>query len=439
MLPTQLIAKDLKHNWHPCSQMKDYENFPPMIVEKAYGSYIELANGKKIIDAISSWWCKSLGHNHPRLKKALLNQVERFEHVIFANTTNDIMASLSERLSALTKTLNKVFYAGDGSSIVEAAMKMSLHSRMINGQVNKNKFIALKNSYHGETAGALSVSDVGIYKKPYLSMTFDTYFIDNIPYVNNRQDPLWNNCESEWKIIEKTLEEYAETTTAIIIEPIVQGAGGMKIYAQDFIKRLRQWTHKNNVHLIADEIMTGFGRTGQMFAYQHANIEPDFLCLAKGLTGGWMPFSAVLTTNDIYQTFYDDYDTGKAFLHSHTFSGHALAGSIALEVLNIFEELDICQQVKTLETEMVAAMHRIADHTGKLSNIRHIGGIVAADLIPDPITPRLGFDVYKKAVEFGALLRPLGNTIYWLPPLNIEMGTLKELESITQKAILTVC
>lgn len=435
MLTSQLITKDLKHNWHPCSQMKDYENFPPLVIEKAEGSYIKLADDKRVIDAISSWWCKSLGHNHPRLKNALLKQVERFEHVIFANTTNDVIATLSERLCALTKTLNKVFYAGDGSSIVETAMKMSLHSRLLQGQNKKTKFIALKNSYHGETTGALSISDIGIYKKPYSSMTFDTYFIDDIPYVNNKHHPLWNNCEAEWKIIEERLIAHADTTTAIIIEPIVQGAGGMKIYSQDFIKRLRQWTQQHNVHLIADEIMTGFGRTGQMFAYQHAKIEPDFLCVAKGLTGGWMPFSALLTTNDIYQLFYDDYDTGKAFLHSHTFSGHALAGSIAIEVLNIFEELNICQQVQQLESEMAAAMHRIAKQTGKLSNIRYIGGMVAADLLAEPGMPRLGFEVYKKAVELGALLRPLGNTIYWLPPLNIGKETLGELECITQKAI----
>lgn len=434
----ELIAYDLKHNWHPCSQMKDYENFKPLVIKQASGSYIELTDGRKIIDAISSWWCKSLGHQHPRLKQALLQQIERFEHVIFTNTTYDTIIALSKKLSGLTSSLNKVFYAGDGSCAVEIAMKMSVHARQIQGEDKKTKFIALENGYHGETLGALSVSDVGIYREPYRDILLDCTFLSPLPYVHNLNDPLWSDCGEYWPSIEKMLTPLAETTTAIILEPVLQGAGGMKIYSKDFLNRLRAWTYDHNIHLIADEIMTGFARTGKMLACEHANIEPDFLCLSKGLTSGWLPLSAVLTREDIYQLFYDDYAKGKSFLHSHTYTGNALAASIALEVLNIFEEENILGYVNRLEKKMLAGMQRVKDVTNKVTNIRNIGGMVAGDLICDP-NRRVGFDVFQEACRLGAFLRPLGNTIYWMPPLNTNEEIIDDLTQVTINSILKAC
>lgn len=436
---SDLIDQDLKHIWHPCSQMKDYEVFMPLIVTRASGSYIQLADGRKMIDAISSWWCKSLGHNHPRLKKVLLQQLDKFEHVLLANTTNETIVTLSKKLAQLTHSLNKVFYAGDGSCAVEIAMKMSLHARQIQGDVNRTKFIALKNSYHGETVGAMSVSDIGMYRTPYQSMLFDTHFISSIPYVSHVDDPLWSDCSDYWEKIEKTLESHAEKTTALLVEPIVQGAGGMKIYSQDFLKRLRTWTQQHNIHLIADEIMTGIGRTGKMLACEHADIEPDFLCLSKGLTSGWMSFSVVLTSDDIFQIFYADYATGKSFLHSHTYSGNALAACVALEVLTIIEEQNLLQSVRHLGEIMLKEIKDVAETTNKLTHVRGIGAMVAADLVCEDHNRRLGFEVYQKATDMGALLRPLGNTIYWLPPLNTDTETIKELSHITKKALLAVC
>ncbi len=421
--------------WNPCSQMKDYETFKPLHVIGASGSYIHLKNGQKIIDAISSWWCKSLGHNDPRLKKALLEQVDRFEHVILANTVNDTILSLSEKLTQLTSTLNKVFYASDGSCAVEIAMKMSLHARKLMGQAAKQHFIALENAYHGETAAALSVSDLGLYRKDYESLLFTPHYISSLPYVCGTHDPLWQDCSLHWEAIEKSLEPFIENTTAIILEPIVQGAGGMKIYSQDFLRRLRIWTKQRDIHLIADEIMTGFGRTGKMLACEHAGIEPDFLCLSKGLTSGWLPLSAMLTSQKIYDLFYDDYSAGKAFLHSHTYTGNALAASVALEVLKIFSEENIVFQSERLGKEMLASMYDIADQTRKIHNVRGIGAIVAADIICDGPKRRRGFEVFQKAVERGALLRPLGNTIYWLPPLNMTIETLAKLKNMTRDAL----
>ena len=433
------LAKDLKHVWHPCSQMKDYKIFPPQEIIGARGSYIYLSNGNKIIDAISSWWCKSLGHQHPRLKEAMLRQADQFEHVIFANTTHRIIADLSEQLAALCPPLDKVFYAGDGSCAVEVAMKMSLHARQIMGQSTRTVFVALENAYHGETVGALSVSDLGLYRAPYQSLCFPVKFIQGVPYVHHQQDPLWRDCAAHWRVIEVQLERIANQVTAIIIEPIVQGAAGMKIYSQDFLARLREWTSKHGIHLIADEIMTGIGRTGKMLACEHAQVEPDFICLAKGLTSGWLPFSAVLTRQAIYDVFYDDYVKGKSFLHSHTYSGNALGAAIALQVLHVMKEEELCQRAEQLGKYMYTAMCAIACRTGRIANVRQIGALVAADLIGiDCSQRRLGFELFQQAVQQGAWLRPLGNTIYWLPPLNSAVSVIDDLAEITEKVITTV-
>jgi adenosylmethionine-8-amino-7-oxononanoate aminotransferase len=428
-----LIEKDLSHVWHPCSQMKDYETFKPLVIDKAQGSYIHTHDGRKIIDAISSWWCKSLGHNHPRLKQAILRQLDKFEHVILANTTNEIITQLSEKLASLTQNLSKVFYAGDGSCAVEIAMKMSLHANQLLGNPSRNRFIALSNGYHGETIATLSVSDLGLYKKPYEPLCFDCYFVDDIPYVLGKDDPLWNDCSDYWPGIEKQLEPFINTATALIVEPIVQGAGGMLIYSQDFLKRLRQWCSANNVHLIADEIMTGIGRTGLPLACKHAGIEADFVCISKGLTSGWLPFSCVLTSNTIYNLFYDDYETGRSFLHSHTYTGNALAASVALETLQVMENQNIYSTVIANEKLLLDLMKSVAHTTGKLTNIRHIGAIVAADITTE--LPRVGYAIFQEAVKLGALLRPLGNTLYWSAPLNTSEKTLYELANITTQAI----
>lgn len=433
---TKLQEKSLKHIWYPCSQMKDYEEFRPLVIKAAKGSYIELTDGKKLLDAISSWWCKSLGHNHPRLKKAIIDQIEKFEHVILANTTHELIVNLSQELTTLMPKLSKVFYAGDGSCAIEIAMKMSLHSRYINGDVKRNRFITLKDSYHGETIGALSVSDIGLYKAPYNTMLFQPYIIDMIPYVHSIYDPLWNDCSEKWDMLEKSLETYIDSTTALIVEPIVQGAGGMKIYSKDFLNRLAKWAKKHNIHLIADEIMTGIGRTGKMLACQHAEIIPDFICLAKGLTSGWMPFSAVLTTDDIYNKFYDDFSSGKAFLHSHTYSGNALGVAVALETLNIIKEERL--HTRDINQILLKNMCEIKDKTGRLKNVRGIGGIVAADLITNNKTPRLGYLIYQAAIKAGILLKPLGNTIYWLPPLNITDEEIEELKNKTMHVLLEI-
>lgn len=424
-----LLDFDNAVNWHPCSTPKDYRLSPPLMIDTAKGCYLELDTGEKIIDAISSWWCKNLGHSHPKLIAAAKAQLEKFAHVMFGNTTHSAIINLSTRLKNLAPYLDKVFYAGDGSSATETALKMSLHSRNnASAKVARKHFIALRNGYHGETCGAMSVTDLGIYRSTYEDLLFSTVFIEP-PYVNtiNEQNFLATNLT--WEIAESQLAPYAKTATAIIFEPIVQGAGGMKFYSPDFLKKLALWAKENDVHLIADEIMTGFGRTGKMLACEHAGIEPDFICLGKGLSSGFLAFSAVLTHNKVYEACYEQ----APFLHSHTYSGNALAVSLALATLKIFEEEKILEQAQNLENNLLHSMTTLAEETGKLKNVRALGGIVAAELMLE--NKNLSLEFQRIAAKHGALIRPIGNTLYWLPPLNTPKSCIDELQSITYATI----
>ncbi len=422
---------DSRNIWYPCGQPFTQTQEPPLMIEHAKGSYLFLENGEKILDGISSWWCKNLGHNHPRLKAALLQQANRYEHAIHANTSCKTLESLAEKLSILMPGLNKVFFAGDGSCAVEIAMKLSLHARQLAGNTKRNTFIALQQAYHGETCGALSISDLGKYKAPYADILFETHFIGPLPYVQGRHDPKWNDCSAEWPPLEKQLQSLATTATALVVEPIVQGAAGMQVYSADLLRRLRHWCKQHDVHLIADEIMTGLGRTGLPLACQHADIIPDFVLLSKGLTSGWMPFSAVLIKETLYDLFVE---RREGFWHSHTFSGNPLAANIALACLQTLEDENIYQQVLDLEALLLDNMMLIANNTGQLTNIRGIGGIVAADVASGRATDAAA--ICRRAVELGVLLRPLDKTIYWCPPLNSERDEIELLRNVTKSAIL---
>lgn len=434
--------RDLAHIWHPCSQMKDYVEFPPLHILRAEGPYLYTSNGKRLIDAISSWWCKSLGHGHPRIAKAVKKQISKFEHVIMANTCSDVLVELSEKLTSISPSLSKVFYADNGSTAVEIAIKMSIQYHLQTGTPQKCKFLALKNGYHGETVLTLAAGDCGLYSAPYSKLMPKILKINDIPYVSGVDDPLWNDMTSkQWKLIEKQLNSHKDSLSGIIFEPILQGAGGMKVFSADLLKRLRKWSNKNGVHLIADEILTGFGRTGKMLACQHADIVPDFVCLSKGLTAGWGPMAAVLTTNAVFDAFYDDYSTGKAFMHSNTYCGYPIAAAAALEAFKIYKAEKTFTRVEEKSCELRKRMEKIADSTGAVANIRNIGFMVAGDIVdpntglPFPKEKRTGYKCFREAVELGALLRPLGDTLYFLPPLNTPDKVLDELADIAGKAI----
>lgn len=432
---TDIITKDLSHIWHPCTQMKDFEQFPPLVVLKANGSYLHTDQGK-LIDAMSSWWCKSLGHAHPAVTAAIKHQLNQFEHVIAANTTHPLLAELGEKLAELSGKQH-VFFASDGSSAVEITLKLALHAQQIKGQPQRKEFISLRNSYHGETLATLSVSDLGLFKKPYEGFGVTCHFIEDLPYVTGAEDSLWLQAENHWNRIYPWLETIKHNVCALIVEPLIQGAGGMRCYSADFLKRLANWARKNDIYLIADEIMTGMCRTGEWLACHHAGVEPDMICLSKGLTSGSIPFSCVLIDHEIYRMFYDDYEKGHSFLHSHTYSGNALAVSAALATVQVMQAENINQQAQDLGRLMLEMFKDIAAVSGKLSNIRQLGAMVAADLQPQP-GRRIGFELYQQAVGRGALIRPMGHTLYWLPPLNTDNSTIVQLAEITLNSIMAL-
>lgn len=426
--------------WHPCAQMKDYENFPPLEVASAQGVWLILKDGRKLIDASASWWCKSLGHGHPRLRDALIKQAETLEHVLLANTCNDAVMECSRELTSLMPGLNKVFYASDGACAVEIAVKMSLQSQQIR-KTGRTQLIALSHGYHGETLMASALSDCDLYSHAFDELFDCVHSIGKLPLVSGRHDPLWSDCSATWPEILAQLEPLADTAAAIVVEPVLQGAGGMRIYSPDLLKRLRAWADDHGVHLIADEILTGMGRVGEQFGCDLAQVTPDLMCLGKGLTAGWLPMSAVLISQSIFDDFYADYDQGRNFLHSHTYSGHALAAAVAAETLKVMREEHVIEQVAQLEREMLDLMQECVDASdGWLGNLRGVGGMVAVDLNHHglPADARLGYAVYQRAVELGALLRPLGNTLYWMPPLNITSAELTQLAQITSQAVQEV-
>ncbi len=429
---SSLIARDLTHIWHPCAQMKDFELCPPFIINEARGSYLYTDRGP-IIDAISSWWCKSLGHGHPYVLDAIRSQLTRFEHVIAANSTHEIMVELGEKLAEISNKQH-VFFASDGSSAVEIALKLSLHAQQIKGAPARNSFLALKNSYHGETLGALSVSDLGLYKKPYQGHGFPCHFIEAGPTVTDINDPLWADASANWQACLLRLEAIKDTLAAVIVEPVIQGAGGMVCYSPDFLNKLHRWAKENGIYFIADEIMTGLGRTGEWLACHHAKVDADLICLSKGLNSGTLPLSTVLIDKDIYSLFYDDYENGKSFLHSHTQSGNALSVAAALATIQVMESENINAQARQLGAHMHKRFLEVANLTNKLTNVRSIGGMVAGDLKP---LENLRVDqlIYQEALTQGALLRPMGKTLYWLPPLNTDLETIDKLAEITLHSI----
>jgi adenosylmethionine-8-amino-7-oxononanoate aminotransferase len=439
-----LAVRDLRHLWHPCSQMHDYENFTPVHLVGAEGPFLIAADGRRIIDAISSWWCKSLGHRHPRIVAAMKAQLDRFEHVIGANTCVEPLVTLAERLAKLAPGLSRSFFAGDGSSAVEVALKMSLQYHAQCGHPERSRFIALEHGYHGETLMTLAVGDCGIYGAPFAGVMPTVPKLSGLPESSGPGDPAWADdlTEEEWRPLACQLAKFApETVAAVIVEPIVQGAGGMRCLRPGLLRRLRRWTREHGVLLIADEIMTGFARTGPMLAVEHAGIVPDLVCISKGLTAGCAPMSAVLCGEELYQAFYGDYGSGRAFLHSNTYSGYALGAAAAVATMDVMAEEDIAGSVARRGQALRGRMAQVATATGALVRVRGVGFVAAADLAdpatgqPFPSAARVGYQVFQEGIRRGAWLRPLGDTIYFLPPLNTPDAVLDDLAGIAAESI----
>ncbi len=430
-----LPERSLKAVWHPCTQMKQHEMLPLIPIARGDGVWLYDFDGKRYLDAIGSWWVNLFGHTNPRINAALRDQLDKLEHVMLAGFTHEPVVELSERLSKLVPgKLGHCFYSSDGASAVEIALKMSSHYWRNSGHPEKNVFVSLQNDYHGETLGALAVTDVPLFREAYAPMLRQSVHVPTPDwrYASGRESPQDYALRAA-AALEAHLAEHHAQTAALILEPLVQGAAGMGMYHPDYLKRAREICDKHQVHLIADEIAVGFGRTATMFACEQAGIAPDILCLGKGLTGGYLPLSVVMTTDTVYQAFYDD-NTARGFLHSHTHAGNALACRAALATLDIFEQDNVIETNRAKAAYLNHAARPIASHP-RVKNFRNCGMIWAFEVeTPDP-----GFagQFFREALKQELSMRPLGNTVYFMPPYIInerEMdllvaGTLQALDS----------
>ncbi len=426
MKNSQIMQKDLLYNWHPCTQMKDHEFLPLIPIKKAKGVYLEDFEGNRYIDAISSWWVNLFGHSNEYINSKIKEQLEILEHVIFAGFTHEGAIKLGERICKLTG-FDKVFYADNGSSAVEVAIKMSFHYWKNKGKV-RPYFFSLQNSYHGETIGALSVGDVGLYKDTYKEILIKNI---TIPIPKDKSEEETNKA---LKKAREVFEKYHKEVSALIIEPLVQCAGYMKMHSPLFVKGLKNLCEEFDVHLIADEIAVGFGRTGTMFACEQANIKPDFMCLSKGLTGGYLPLSLVLTTDEIYMAFYCDYEELKAFLHSHSYTANPIAIAAANATLDIFEKENVIEKNKEKSKYIWQKMQKFKE-LKNVKEIRQTGMISAVEMIDYPWQERKGLRVYEFGLKYGVLLRPLGNVIYFMPPYVINYEEIDKMIDVAYEGI----
>ncbi len=442
-LNAEWMQRDLNVLWHPCTQMKDHETLPLIPIRRGEGVWLEDFDGKRYLDAVSSWWVNVFGHGNPRINQRIREQLDCLEHVMLAGFSHQPVIELSERLVQITPTgLDRVFYADNGSSGIEVALKMSYHYWLNCGQPAKKRFITLTNSYHGETVAAMSVGDVALFTDTYKALLLDTIKVPSPDCYLRPEGMDWEeHSRNLFAAMEQTLAEHHQEVAAVIVEPLIQGAGGMRMYHPVYLTLLREACDRYGVHLIHDEIAVGFGRTGSMFACEQAGITPDFLVLSKALTGGYLPMAAVLTTDTVYQAFYDDYATLRAFLHSHTYTGNPLACAAALATLDIFRDDKVIEANKALAARMASATAHLAEHP-HVAEVRQTGMAVAIEMVQDKPgkTPyawqeRRGLKVYQHALSRGALLRPLGSVVYFLPPYVITPEQIDFLAEVATEGI----
>ncbi len=442
------IERDLRHVWHPCTQMKDHEGQIPLIpVRRGAGAWLEDYDGRRYLDAVSSWWVNLFGHAHPGINAAVREQLERLEQVILAGFTHEPVIALSEELTRRAPAgLTRCFYADNGSSAIEVAVKMSFHYWRNLGRTGKRRFITLANSYHGETLGALAVGNVELYKEIYQPLLMDVITVPS-PDCYGQPRAAWAaHSRAQFRFMEQALEQHAHESAAVILEPLVQCAGGMRMYDPAYLALVREACDRHQVHLIADEVAVGFGRTGTLFACEQAGIRPDFLCLSKGLTAGYLPLSTVITTEQVYQAFYDEYEKLNAFLHSHSFTGNPLACAAARACLALFDTEDV------LARNRERARH-LGERAGELAELPHVaevrqtGMIVAVEMVRDkaqrtpyPFQERRGLAVYRHALARGVVLRPIGNVVYFMPPYVVTPAEIDLMVDVAREGIeLATC
>jgi len=440
---TDLARRDLNTVWHPCTQMKDHEWLPMIPIERGEGVWLYDTDGRRYLDAISSWWVNLFGHANPRIGAAVSRQLGRLEHVMLAGFTHAPAVELAERLIALAPPgLTRCFYADNGSSAIEVALKMSFHYWRNAGRTAKRRFVTLTNSYHGETLGALAVGHVELYREIYQPLLMDVISVPSPDCYAREPGEDWEaHSRRMFAHMEDTLARHADEICAVIVEPLVQCAGNMRMYHPAYLALLRDACDRHGVHLIADEIAVGFGRTGTLFACEQAGVSPDFLCLSKGLTGGFLPLSVVLTGERVYAAFYDEYASLRAFLHSHSYTGNPLACTAALATLDIFADDDVIVRNRPLAAHLGRRATELAE-LSHVAEVRQQGMIVAVELARDgdrqqpfPWQERRGLRVYQHGLRNEALLRPIGNVVYFMPPYVITPDEIDRIVATARAGI----
>ncbi len=436
---TDWVARSLKSVWHPCTQMQHHETVPLIPVSHGRGVWLYDSDGKRYLDAISSWWVNLFGHANPRINAALKDQLDRLEHAMLAGFTHEPVIQLSEKLAARTgHVLGHCFYASDGASAVEIALKMSFHAWRNSGRTGKQEFVCLKGSYHGETIGALAVTDVQLFRDAYGPLLQRSHVVasPDARHAQQGESPA-DVARRAAKELEALLQERADHIAAVIIEPLVQCATGMAMHDPVYLTEVRALCDRYQVHLIADEIAVGCGRTGTFFAceqaeYRGATVWPDFLCLSKGISGGYLPLSLVMTRDAIYDAFYHE-DVTRGFLHSHSYTGNPLACRAALATLAIFDEDDVINRNRVLAEKLTTALAPLATHL-RVRHFRRRGMIWAFDAaIDDPVQAgTFSRRFFTTALEHELLARPIGRTVYLMPPYVLDDEEIDGLARRTQ-------
>ncbi len=438
-----LVRRDLKHLWHPYTQMHDCRISPPIPIEKARGIKLFDYDGNFYYDTISSWWCNVHGHNHPKIKAAIKKQLDSLEHVLFSGFTHEPAIELAERLvRCAPRRLTKVFFSDNGSTAVEVALKMSFQYWQNTGVEGKTKFVSLDRGYHGDTVGAMSVSGVDMFNRMFSPLFFPSFKVPS-PYcyrcpMGKQRESCRIECAAP---LEEILRKKSREISAVIIEPMVMGAAGIIVYPAEYLAKVAELTKRFNVHLIVDEVATGFGRTGKMFASEYVGDIADFMCVSKGITAGYMPLAATLTTDAVYRAFYADYAQGKTFFHGHTYTANPLACVAGAAGLRLFEDEDVLEKIQPLIAYFHGAVDEFKDFDC-VGDVRRIGFIGALELVRDKAskqpfgsTERIGMRVYRQGLKRNLVLRPLGNIIYFFLPLCVKK---REIDDILRRTRLVL-
>ena len=427
-----LAARSLAAVWHPCTQMKRHEAAPPIAIARAHGPWLHDTEGRRYLDGVSSWWVNLFGHSHPHIQAALTDQLARLDHVMLAGFTHAPVVELSERLATLTG-LGHAFYGSDGASATEIALKMSAHYWRNHGQPGKNRFVSLAGSYHGETVGALAVTDVAIFRDAYAPLVRPGTCVPS-PDARNAapRETAADVARRAAAALDAHLTEHGHETAALIVEPLIQCASGMVMYDPEYLRLAREICTRHRVHLVADEIAVGCGRTGTFFACEQAGIWPDFICLSKGISGGYLPLSIVLATDDVFAAFYDD-DTARGFLHSHSYTGNPLACRAALATLDIFAQDDVLAANRIKAERLGAAFRAAIGSHPAVRNLRQRGMILAFDV--EGASSGFSRRFFTEALARELLLRPIGNTVYTMPPYILSDAEIDHLARQTAAAL----